>query len=219
MPRCLRYSSNSACKTDRRETAASQVIASSSLSLRLAAPRFRRRSSNSDGYPRQSLFRSSITRLSHSLSTLRSFPSRALAVVPPRTTRFRLVANLCRAGPRPRKIPNEVSSTWLPPQPSFRSAINVRVRQHVPSPSITRQQTLALLTSASRVETANCNHVIVGGRPNIGIVQRHHCARLAGCSEELHVEAALGIDVNHRADIARAQSVLRDITSKNDLLV
>lgn len=49
----------------------------SSLSLRLAAPRFRRRSLNSDGYPRQSLFRSSITRLSHSLSTLRSLPSRS----------------------------------------------------------------------------------------------------------------------------------------------
>jgi hypothetical protein len=47
------------------------------FSLRLAAPRFRRRSLNSDGYPRQSLFRSSITRLSHSLSTLRSFPSRS----------------------------------------------------------------------------------------------------------------------------------------------
>ena len=49
----------------------------SSLSLRLAAPRFRRHSLNSDGYPRQSLFRSSITRLSSSLSTLRSFPSRS----------------------------------------------------------------------------------------------------------------------------------------------
>jgi hypothetical protein len=51
--------------------------ASASLSLRLAAPRFRRRSLNSDGYPRQSLFRSSITRLSHSLSTLRNLPSRS----------------------------------------------------------------------------------------------------------------------------------------------
>src|SRR3954468_11566777 len=49
----------------------------SSLSLRLAAPRFRRRSLNSDGYPRQSLFRSSITWLTPSLSTLRRFPSRS----------------------------------------------------------------------------------------------------------------------------------------------
>jgi len=49
----------------------------SSLSLRLAAPRCCRHSLNSDGYPRQSLFRSSITRLTSSLSTLRSFPSRS----------------------------------------------------------------------------------------------------------------------------------------------
>jgi hypothetical protein len=49
----------------------------SSLSLRLAVPRFRRYLLNSNGYPRQSLFRSSITRLSHSLSTLRSLPSRS----------------------------------------------------------------------------------------------------------------------------------------------
>lgn len=49
----------------------------SSLSLRLAAPRFRRYLLNSNGYPRHSLFRSSITRLSHSLSTLRSLPSRS----------------------------------------------------------------------------------------------------------------------------------------------
>ena len=49
----------------------------SSLSLRLAAPRCCRRTLNNDGYPRQSLFRSSITRLSSSLSTLRSFPSRS----------------------------------------------------------------------------------------------------------------------------------------------
>jgi hypothetical protein len=48
-----------------------------SLSLRLAAPRCCRRPLNNDGYPRQSLFRSSITRLSSSLSTLRSFPSRS----------------------------------------------------------------------------------------------------------------------------------------------
>jgi hypothetical protein len=49
----------------------------SSLSLRLAAPRCCRRFLHDDGYPRQSLFRSSITRLSPSLSTLRSFPSRS----------------------------------------------------------------------------------------------------------------------------------------------
>jgi hypothetical protein len=49
----------------------------SSLSLRLAAPRFRPRSLHSAGYPRQSTFRSSITRLSSSLSTLRSLPSRS----------------------------------------------------------------------------------------------------------------------------------------------
>jgi hypothetical protein len=53
----------------------------------------------------------------------------ALAVVRPRKARFRLVANLAGRGSRPRKVPNEVSasSTWLPPHPSFRNAINVRV--------------------------------------------------------------------------------------------
>ena len=57
--------------------AGASVLTIARFSLRLAAPRFRRHLLNSDGYPRQSLFRSSITRLSHSLSTLRSFPSRS----------------------------------------------------------------------------------------------------------------------------------------------
>jgi hypothetical protein len=60
-----------------RHHAGASFLTFARFSLRLAVPRFRRRSLHSDGYPRQSLFRSSITRLSHSLSTLRSFPSRS----------------------------------------------------------------------------------------------------------------------------------------------
>jgi hypothetical protein len=73
--------------------------------------------------------------------------------------------------------------------------------------------------STSRVETTDCYHVIVRGHSNIGIVQCNHCPRLAGRGEELYLESALGIKVNDSTEIARAQSVLWDITSKDDLLV
>lgn len=59
------------------------------------------------------IFRGSITRLPHSLSTLRSFPSRPQAVVQPRKTRFRLVANLCRVGLVTHWVPSRGFRFWV----------------------------------------------------------------------------------------------------------
>src|SRR5690606_30511693 len=42
---------------------------------------------------------------------------------------------------------------------------------------------------------------------------------LAGGREELHLEPALGVDVNDCADVAEAQSVLGDVTSEDDFFV
>ena len=100
----------------------------SSLSLRLAAPRFRRHSLNSDGYPRQSLFRSSITRLSSSLSTLRSFPSRSRGRT---ATQDSLPAGgqpLPDGGRYPARSLMKFQPVYMASSsPKFRNAINVRV--------------------------------------------------------------------------------------------
>ena len=100
-----------------------------SLSLRLAAPRCCRRPLHNDGYPRQSLFRSSITRLSSSLSTLRSFPSRSRGRT---ATQDSLPAGgqpLPGGGHNPARSQMSFSLVYMASSSSkFRNAINGRVR-------------------------------------------------------------------------------------------
>ena len=110
----------------------------SSLSLRLAAPRFRRRPLHNDGYPRQSLFRSSITRLSSSLSTLRSFPSRSRGRT---ATQDSLPAGgqpLPDAGRYPARSQMKFQSRRMrhPPHPSFRNASRVAESERNAAPLI-----------------------------------------------------------------------------------
>lgn len=101
-----------------------------SRSRRLAAHRCCRRCLAPRQLRQRSLSRSSITRPTPSLSTLRSLPSRSRGR---RATQDSLPGGgqPLPCGTRTRRVPNEVSavSTWHPPHPSFPNASRGRDRR------------------------------------------------------------------------------------------
>lgn len=104
-----------------------------SRSRRLAAHRCCRRCLAPRQLRQRSLSRSSITRPTPSLSTLRSLPSRSRGR---RATQDSLPGGgqPLPCGTRTRRVPNEVSavSTWHPPHPSFPNASRRRDSRFIP---------------------------------------------------------------------------------------